>query len=104
MLDTNVEACFSIHPRCKMIDPLFRLNYIAEIGKNIRNGQYRTWDTPDAVRGVEIIQNNLYRKLMSSEVLIGDQSLPLKNITILFAEITNSTKLYASLGNKKHFH
>ncbi|MGI5090005.1 adenylate/guanylate cyclase domain-containing protein [Treponema sp. OMZ 305] len=103
MLDTNVEACFSIHPRCKMIDPLFRLNYIAEIGKNIRNGQYRTWDTPDAVRGVEIIQNNLYRKLMSSEVLIGDQSLPLKNITILFAEITNSTKLYASLGNKKAF-
>jgi len=41
--------------------------------------------------------------LMSSEVLIGDQSLPLKNITILFAEITNSTKLYASLGNKKAF-
>ena len=102
-LDTNVEACFSIHPRFKMIDPLFRLNYIAEIGKNIRNGQYRTWDTPNVVRGVEIIQNNLYRKLMSSEVLIEDQSLQLTNITILFAEITNSTKLYASLGDRKAF-
>ena len=102
-LDTNIEVCFSIHPRLKTLDPMFKLNYIADLGKNIRDGKYRTWDTPDAVRGVEIIQNNLYRELMSSEVLIGDQSLPLTNITILFAEITNSTKLYTSLGNKKAF-
>ena len=102
-LDTNIEVCFSIHPRLKMLDPTLKMNYIADIGKNIRSGKYRTWDTPDAVRGVEIIQNNLYRELMSSEILIGDQSLPLTNMTILFADITNSTRLYASLGNKKAF-
>lgn len=100
-LDTNIEVCFSIHPRFKPLDPAFKLNYIADIEKNIRNGKYRTWDTPDAVRGVEIIQNNLYRKLMRSEVLIGDQVLPLKNATILFANVANSTKLYASLGDRK---
>ena len=102
-LDSNVEACFSIHPRFKMLDPLFRLNYIAEIGKNIRNGQYRTWDTPNAVRGVDIIQNSLYRKLMRSEVLTEDQSLRLTNATIFFVDITNSAKLYASLGDQKTF-
>lgn len=102
-LDTNIEVCFSIHPRLKMLDPTFKMNYIADIEKNIRNGKYRTWDTPDAIRGVEIIQNNLYRELMRSEVLIGTQVLPLKNTTILFANITNSTKLYASLGDQKTF-
>ena len=102
-LDTNIEVCFSIHPRLKMLDPTFKMNYIADIEKNIRNGKYRTWDTPDAIRGVEIIQNNLYRELMRSEVLIGTQVLPLKNATILFANITNSTKLYASLGDQKTF-
>lgn len=102
-LDTNIEVCFSIHPRLKTLDPVYKMNYLAEIGKDIRNGKYRTWDTPDAVRGSEIIQNNLYRELMSSEVLIGDQTLPLKNITILFADITNSTKLYSSLGDRKTF-
>ena len=102
-LDTNIEVCFSIHPRLKMLDSTFKMNYIADIEKNIRNGKYRTWDTPDAIRGVEIIQNNLYRELMRSEVLIGTQVLPLKNATILFANITNSTKLYASLGDQKTF-
>ena len=102
-LDTNIEVCFSIHPRFKPLDPAFKLNYIADIEKNIRNGKYRTWDTPDAVRGVEIIQNNLYRELMRSEVLIGAQVLPLKNTTILFADVANSTKLYASLGDRKTF-
>ncbi|UTC44137.1 adenylate/guanylate cyclase domain-containing protein [Treponema sp. OMZ 857] len=102
-LDTNIEVCFSIHPRLKTLDPAFKLNYIAEMGKSIQNGKYRTWDTPDAIKGVEIIQNNLYRELMRSEVLIGDQVLPLKNATILFAEVTNSTKLYASLDDRKTF-
>ena len=102
-LDTNVEVCFSIHPQLKTLDPAFKLNYIADIEKNIRNGRYRTWDTPDAVRGVEIIQNNLYRELMHSEVLIRAHVLPLKNATILFADAANSTKLYASLGDRKAF-
>jgi len=102
-LDTNIEVCFSIHPRLKTLDPIYKMNYLADIGKDIRNGKYRTWDTPDAVRGVEIIQNNLYRELMSSEVFMGDQALPLTNITILFADVTNSTKLYSSLGDRKTF-
>ena len=102
-LDTNVEACFSIHQRFRILNPVFKLKYIAEISKNIRNGQYRTWNTPNAVRGIDIIQNNLYRKLMRSEVLVGDQMLRLQNATILFASITNSTKLFASLGDGKTF-
>ena len=102
-LDTNIEACFSIHPRFKMLDPMFKQNYIAEISKNIKDGKYQTWNTPNAVRGVDIIQNNLYRELMRSEVLVGDQTLRLQNATILFAVLTNSTKLYASLGDKKTF-
>lgn len=102
-LDTNIEACFSIHPRFKILDPMFKLNYIAEISKNIKDGKYQTWNTPNAVRGVDIIQNNLYRELMRSEVLVDDQTLRLQNATILFAVLTNSTKLYASLGDKKTF-
>ena len=102
-LDTNIEVCFSIHPRFKILDPMFKLNYITEIGKNIRNGKYQTWSTSNVVHGVDIIQNSLYRKLMSSEVLIGDQSLQLKNATIFFADMTNSIKLYASLGDRKTF-
>lgn len=102
-LDTNVEVCFSIHPRLKTIDPIYKMNYLATIGKDIREGKYRTWDKPESVRGVDIIQNNLYRELMRSEVLIGNQSLRLANATVLFTDIKNSTKLYASLGDAKAF-
>lgn len=34
-LDTNIEVCFSIHPRLKMLDPTFKMNYIADIGRRI---------------------------------------------------------------------
>ena len=103
IIDANIEVCFSIHPRLKTLDPALKLQYIADMENNIRNGKYHKWDTPNAVRGIDIIQNNLYRTLMSSEALSDTQSLPLSNATILFADIANSTKLYASLGDRKAF-
>jgi len=103
MLDDNIEACFSIHPRLRTLDPVFKTQYIADIGKNILNGKYRAWENPHIVRGVDIVQNNLYRELMSSEVLIGDQSLQLTNATVLFADIQDPSKFYSECGDIKAF-
>jgi|GEM_PF-667366 len=103
IVDANIEVCFSIHPRLKPLDPALKLQYIADMENNIRNGEYREWNTPNAVRGVDIIQNNVYRTLMSSETLSDTQSLPLTNATILFADVANSTRFYASLGDRKAF-
>jgi len=102
-LDSNVEVCFSIHPRLKTLNPAFKVQYIAEIGKDIHNGDYRAWEHPQALRGIDIIQNNLYRTLMPSELLIGGQSLRLSNATVFFAAIKASTRLYSELGDAAAF-
>lgn len=102
-LDDNIEVCFSIHPRLKVLDPAFKAQYMADIGRNIHNGKFRTWEHPQVLRGVDIIQNNLYRTLMSSELLIGGQSLLLTHTTVLFTDLKASTKLYLEKGDAKAF-
>jgi len=102
-LDDNMEVCFSIHPRLKVLDPAFKAQYMAEIGKNIHNGKFRTWEHPYVLRGVDIVQNNLYRTLMSSELLIGGQSLLLKQATVLFTDLNESTRFYLEQGDVKAF-
>lgn len=103
VLDDNIEVCFSIHPRLKVLDPAFKAQYIAEIGKNIHNGQFRTWEHPHVVRGVDVIQNNVYRTLMASELLIGGQSLLLTHATVLFTDLKASTRFYLEQGDAKAF-
>lgn len=102
-LDDNIEVCFSIHPQLKVLDPSFQAQYMADIGQNIHNGKLRSWEHPHVLRGVDIVQNNLYRTLMASELLIGGQSLLLKQATVLFTDLNASTRFYLDQGDVKAF-
>jgi len=61
------------------------------------------WHTNSAIKGVDIIQNPIYRELMGDEVLLPDQSLELMKATILFTDIKGSTQMYTDLGDSKAF-
>lgn len=102
-LDDNIEVCFSIHPSIKALDPSFKIQYLMEIEKNVQKGNYRTWIHPDVIRGADIIQNNLYRDLMKSEVLVSGQTLQMMKTAVLFTDIKGSTQLYSDLGDAKAF-
>lgn len=102
-LDDNIEVCFSIHPSLKVLDAAFKAQYLKEIEVNVNQGNYRTWIHPHVVRGIDIVQNNLYRDLMKSDTLIAGQSLQVMKTAVLFTDIKGSTQLYTDLGDAKAF-
>ena len=89
-LDDNIEVFFSVHPEVRKISPEFKAEYTKSVLDSV-------------IRGVDIIQNPVYRDLMGDEVLLPDQSLEMMNSTILFTDIKGSTRMYTALGDSKAF-
>ncbi|AGT42520.1 adenylate/guanylate cyclase domain-containing protein [Treponema pedis] len=102
-LDDNIEVCFSIHPNIKQLPPYIKENYLKKIMEDVTSGNYRTWINPNIIRGIDLIQNNMYRDLMGSDVLISDQSLQIMRAAILFTDIKGSTYMYSKLGDVRAF-
>jgi len=69
----------------------------------IMNHKMFKWNNLSSIKGVDIIQNQIYRELFGDEVLLSDQSLELMKATILFTDIKGSTKMYTDLGDSKAF-
>ncbi len=103
ILDDSIEVFFTVHPGIKKLPETFKQDYIKEIDDASLAGNYCIWKTPEAVRGIDLIQNNLYRELLGSDVLISDQSLQIMKIAILFTDIKGSTQMYSDLGDAKAF-
>ncbi|MGP1458407.1 MAG: adenylate/guanylate cyclase domain-containing protein [Treponema sp.] len=102
-LDDNIEVFFSIHPSVKQLDESLRAEYSKNIMDDVMSGRYLSWKKPNAIRGIDLIQNNVYRDLMGGEVLISDQSLKIMKVTILFTDIKGSTQMYTDLGDARAF-
>ncbi len=102
-LDDNVEVFFSIHPSVKPLDESLKAEYSKNIMDDVMSGRYLSWKKPNAVRGLDLIQNNVYRELMGGETLISDQSLKIMKVTIMFTDIKGSTQMYTDLGDAKAF-
>lgn len=102
-LDDNIEVFFSIHPALNRGDPSLKQEYKAAIDSEVTQGKYCTWKNPNAIRAVDLIQNDLYRSLMGSDVLPFDQSLRIMKSVILFTDIKGSTRMYEELGDAKAF-
>lgn len=102
-LDDNIEVFFSIHPNILPLEPSLKENYLAKIETDVNAGNYLTWKTPNSIKGINLIQNNLYRDLMGSDVLIPGQSLQVMKAAILFTDIKGSTLMYSELGDAKAF-
>lgn len=102
-LDDNVEVFFSIHPSIKQLDESLKAEYSKNIMDDVMSGRYLSWKKPNAVRGIDLIQNNVYRELMGGETLISDQSLKIMKVTIMFTDIKGSTQMYTDLGDAKAF-
>jgi len=103
-LDDNIEVFFSIHPEVRAIPASFKDEYSKTVAKRVMNDKLFAWQTPAAIRGVDIVQNPLYRELMGNEVLLPDQSLELMKSTVLFTDIKGSTRMYTELGDSAAFH
>lgn len=102
-LDDNIEVFFSIHPTLKREDVSLKEQYKAAIDGEVSQGIYCTWKKPNAIRAVDLIQNDLYRSLLGSDVLPLDQSLRIMKSVILFTDIKGSTRMYEALGDAKAF-
>jgi len=77
--------------------------YVKAVNDDVQAGRYLTWIRPNTVRGVDLIQNNLYRTLMGNDVLLSDQSLHIMKAVILFTDIKGSTQMYERLGDARAF-
>lgn len=102
-VDDNIEVFFSIHPEVRKISNQFEENYKNFVMDKVYSLKMYDWHTKSAIKGVDIIQNPVYRELMGDEVLLPDQSLELMNATILFTDIKGSTQMYSDLGDSKAF-
>jgi class 3 adenylate cyclase len=102
-LDDNIEVFFSIHPEVRDIPKTFKENYVKTMLNAITTVKVFDWKKQSVIRGVDIVQNPVYRELMGDEVLLPDQSLELLKSTILFTDIKGSTRMYTELGDSKAF-
>ncbi|UTC66754.1 MULTISPECIES: adenylate/guanylate cyclase domain-containing protein [unclassified Treponema] len=102
-LDDNIEVFFSIHPNIIPLKPSLKETYLAKIENDVNTGNYLTWKKTNSIKGIDLIQNNLYRELMGSDVLIAEQSLQIMKTAILFTDIKGSTFMYSELGDAKAF-
>jgi class 3 adenylate cyclase len=102
-LDDNIEVFFSVHPEIRNIPNEYKSTFTKEMVSEIIRVKAFNWKKRSVIRGVDIIQNPVYRELMGDEVLLPDQSLELMKSTILFTDIKGSTKMYTELGDSKAF-
>ncbi|WP_432962960.1 adenylate/guanylate cyclase domain-containing protein [Treponema sp. OMZ 840] len=102
-LDDNIEVSFSAHPNIREIPAHIKEAYKKQTDADVAAGNYLTWKKYNVLRGIDLIQNNTYRELMSADVLISDQSLQIMKITVLFTDIKGSTQMYSDLGDARAF-
>lgn len=74
---------------------------VDEIGFGYVDPQIREAFMP--VRGLEVTMLPVYQRLYSKQTLSQRESLSIRNLTILFTDITGSTALYQRLGDIKAY-
>lgn len=102
-LDENVEVFFSIHPNIRNISSDYKTKFKEEMVTSIVETNNFDWKRKGTIKGIQIIQNNVFRDLMGDEVLEPDQSLEIMHSTILFTDIKGSTEMYTKLGDAVAF-
>jgi class 3 adenylate cyclase len=102
-LDDNIEVFFSIHPEIRKISPAYKAEYSKTVLNAVMSTKVFKWRGRSVIRGVDIVQNPVYREMMGDEVLLPDQSLEILKATILFTDIKGSTQMYTELGDSKAF-
>lgn len=102
-IDDNIEIYFSIHPEIRNISKELKEIYMKSVMNEVMINKMCRWQNPFTIKGVDIIQNAVYRELLGDEVLLPDQSLELMKATVLFTDIKGSTQMYTDLGDSKAF-
>lgn len=102
-LDVNIEVFFTVHPNVKKLPPELKENYYLEVQEGLKKSGPEFWKNEKTIYGVDLIQNNTFRELIGSDILLVDQSLEILKVTILFTDLKGSTKLYNDLGDVKAF-
>ncbi len=102
-IDDNIEIFFSVHPEIRRTATELKEQYMKTVMNELMTSKMFSWQNQFSIKGVDIIQNPVYRELFGDEVLLPDQSLELMKATVLFTDIKGSTQMYTDLGDSKAF-
>ena len=102
-LDDNIEVLFSIHPGIKTIPAEFKEKYFSAILESVRKTKKYEWKGPRTIKGMDVVNHPLFRRLFEDETLLPDQSLGIRTSAVLFTDIKGSTVMYETLGDSRAF-
>jgi class 3 adenylate cyclase len=101
-LDETVEVIFSIPPQHikypSDIEDQYKKEMVAQIKEH---GSFNT----DAIKvtGKDCLNIPLFRDLFGDDILAADQSLNIKQLAVLFTDITSSTEIYQKYGDVRAY-
>lgn len=102
-LDSNIEVFFSISEDIRNIPEFMKKEYVNTMLHDItNNGQY-SWRQKETILGSDCLNNSVFLSLFPDDILQESQSLEIGKVTMLFADIKNSTALYERLGDARAF-
>lgn len=102
-LDENIEVFFSINAAHQPIPDSVMEDYKSNMMHDITANKQWDWKKPTTIRGIDCINNPLFRDLFESDTLPLDQSLEIKYATLLFTDIKGSTAMYEALGDSRAY-
>jgi class 3 adenylate cyclase len=103
ILDENIEVFFSINENLKPIPEEIKAAYFNKIMASLQKTKTYQWKNPGTIKGIDCINNLLFREILGTDNLPLDQSLEIKHSTILFTDIKGSTTMYERLGDAKAY-
>ena len=101
ILDQNIEVTFTVQPSFVEIPEEIRNSYrdrmfsLAREGRYVLEGSY--------LSGLECLNNTIFHTLFGDQVLSTEESLEIRNVTILFTDIQGSTAMYTDLGDTRSY-
>lgn len=102
-LDETIEVFFNSSDAVRPVPAVVKQAYLEGMMHDITTDRMHTWKKPTTIRGIDCINNPLFRSLFESNTLPLDQSLEIKFATLLFTDIKGSTALYERLGDARAY-
>ncbi len=102
-LDDNIEVMFSISEEIRTIPDEISAGYMKQMMHSLKHENKFHWQKNTVIRGIDCINNQVFREIFDGDILPLDQSLDVKQVSILFTDIKGSTAMYEKFGDSQAF-